>query len=407
MEILPHLQRRGREIAENIVAIRRDLHAHPELAYEEVRTSGKVVDFLEAEGIPYEKNIAETGVVGMIEGNSDGPVIALRGDMDALPITETNEVEYKSQNEGKMHACGHDVHTSSLLGAATLLNEIKDRLPGRIKLIFQPSEEKIPSGAQRMIKEGVLKNPSIEAITGQHVDTKIPVGKVGIKAGRYMASADELHMTIKGVGGHAAHPYECKDPIVAMAHMITALQTIVSRSNDPRLPSVLSFGDVRAFGATNIIPEAVNIQGTFRTYDEDWRFRAHEQIRSIAHGVIEGLGLELDLEIKVGYPVLHNDEALTATTEQAIREFMGDENVINLDLWPAAEDFAYYTHEVPGCFYRLGIRNEEQGIVHGLHTPRFNVDETALQHSTALMAWVAVRQLHAKAKAQQPAAVPA
>ncbi len=407
MEILPHLQRRGREIADEIVAIRRDLHAHPELAFEETRTAGKVIDFLEAEGILYESGVAITGVVAMIEGNPDGPVIALRGDMDALPIQEANDVDYKSNNSGKMHACGHDVHTSSLLGVARLLNEIKDHLPGRIKLIFQPSEEKIPGGASVMIKEGVLQNPDVQAITGQHVDTKIPVGKIGIKSGRYMASADEIHMTIKGVGGHAAHPYECKDPIVAMAQMITALQTVVSRSADPRVPSVLSFGDVRAFGATNIIPEEVKLMGTFRTYDEDWRFRAHDQIRSIAHGIIEGLGLSLDLEIKVGYPVLHNDEELTATTEQAIREFMGDENVINLDLWPAAEDFAYYTHEVPGCFYRLGIRNEERGIIHGLHTPRFNIDESALQHSTALMAWVAVRQLHAKAKEQEPIALPA
>ena len=276
-----------------------------------------------------------------------------------------------------------------------------------MKLIFQPSEEKAPGGASVMIKEGVLNNPDVTGIVGQHVDTKLPVGKVGIKGGKFMASADEIHMTIKGKGGHAAHPYECKDPITAMAHMITAMQTVVSRSADPRIPSVLSFGDVRAFGATNIIPGEVKLMGTFRTYDEDWRYRAHDQIRSIAHGVIEGLGLELDLEIKVGYPVLHNDEALSETVEQALREFMGDENVVKLDLWPAAEDFAYYTHEAPGCFYRLGIRNEDKGITHGLHTPQFNIDEAALVHSPALMAWIAVRQLQHKSQQETPIAVPA
>ena len=292
-----------------------------------------------------------------------------------------------------MHACGHDVHTSSLLGTAAILNSLKSEFGGTIKLMFQPGEELLPGGASIMIKEGALENPKPSAVIGQHVMPLIEVGKVGIRSGKYMASSDELYITIKGKGGHGAQPQQNVDPVVIMAHTITALQQIVSRNADPRIPSVLSFGKVIAEGATNVIPNEVLIQGTFRTLDEDWRKEAHIKMKKMAESIAEGMGGSCDFNIVNGYPFLVNEEKLTAQVRQCMVEYLGEENVIDLDIWMAAEDFAYYSQAANASFYRLGTRNTEKGITSSVHTPTFDIDENALQLSTGLMAYSAIKQL--------------
>ncbi|MDX2061523.1 MAG: M20 family metallopeptidase [Bacteroidia bacterium] len=376
------------------VATRRDLHRHPELAFEEVRTAAQVAARLAALGIAHTTGVAKTGVVGFIEGTGGpGPTLALRADMDALPILEQATHDYASLHPGKMHACGHDAHTASLLGTAEILQQLRGELRGRIQLIFQPSEEKSPGGARVMIEEGVLSGPGTQAILGQHVMPLLPAGTVGIRPGLYMASTDELYITLYGKGGHGAQPHTTVDPVAIMAQVITALQQVISRKNDPRRPSVLTIGRVIAEGATNVIPEKVELQGTFRAFDETWRAAAHGHIRQIITGITESLGGRAEVTIVEGYPVLVNDEALTSRVKNHLQAYVGPENVVDLDLWTAAEDFAFYTHQIPGCFYRLGTRNEARGIVHGLHTPQFDIDEEALRLSTGLMAYLAIETL--------------
>ncbi|HCB47861.1 MAG TPA: amidohydrolase [Algoriphagus sp.] len=379
---------------EEVIQNRRHLHSHPELSYQEYETAKFVKSKLEEIGIESLEQKATTGWTALIKGkNPDKKVIALRADMDALPIIEGNEVPYKSQNPGVMHACGHDAHTASLLGAAKILNEVKDQFEGTIKLIFQPGEEVAPGGASYMIKDGALNNPRPNGIIGQHVMPFIPAGKVGFRQGIYMASADELYVTVKGKGGHGAMPETLIDPVLIASHMIVALQQVISRAASPKIPSVLSFGRVEALGATNVIPNEVKIQGTFRTLNEEWRAKAHQKMLQIAKGIVEGMGGEVDFEIRKGYPFLQNDPELTARATDAAKEYLGEENVIDLDIWMAAEDFAYYSQEIDGCFYRLGTRNEDKGIVSGVHTPTFDIEEDALEIGAGLMAWLAVAEL--------------
>jgi amidohydrolase len=377
-----------------IISNRRHLHAHPELSFNEFKTVAFVEEKLRSFGITKLERKAETGIVALIEGkNPTLKTIALRGDMDALPIIEENEVPYKSTNPGVMHACGHDVHTASLLGAAKILNQIKETFEGTVKLIFQPGEELIPGGASLMIKDKALENPRPSGIIGQHVMPLVPVGKVGFRKGMYMASADELYITVKGKGGHGAMPETLVDPVLIASHMIVALQQVVSRNASPKIPSVLSFGRVEALGATNIIPNEVKIQGTFRTLNEEWRAKAHKHMVSIARGIVEGMGGELDFEVRKGYPFLKNAEELTSRAQLAAIDYLGEENVEDLDIWMAAEDFSYYTQEIDGCFYRLGTRNEAKGIISGVHTPTFDIDEDALEIGAGLMAFIAVKEL--------------
>ncbi|WP_422355162.1 M20 metallopeptidase family protein [Roseivirga pacifica] len=379
---------------ESIVAIRRHIHAHPELSFEEHETAKYVAEQLRKLGIEPTEGVADTGITALIKGkNPDTKVVALRGDMDALPIQEENDVPYKSTNDGVMHACGHDVHTACLLGAATILNELKDEFEGTIKLVFQPGEEKNPGGASLMIKAGALENPRPAAMLGQHVLPYIPTGKLGFRSGKYMASADEVYLTVKGQGGHAALPDKAIDPIVIAAQIITALQTVISRNADPKMPTVLTFGAIHGGSAQNIIPNEVKIAGTFRALDEDWRFKAHDLITKLATSVAEGMGGSCDVNIDVGYPFLHNDEDTTAIARVAACEYIGEENIVDLDLWLGAEDFAYYSHEVPACFYRLGTGNEAKETTFGAHTPRFNVDEDAIELGIGFMAWNALKQL--------------
>ena len=392
--LLQQVKELSNQISSQTIQRRRHLHAHPELSFQEVETQKYVKQQLQEMGLEC-KEIADTGLIVLIEGkNPSKKVVALRADMDALPIIETNDVPYKSQNPGVMHACGHDVHTSSLLGSAQILNQIKDQFEGTIKLLFQPAEEKAPGGASIMIKEGALENPKPAGILGQHVATNIPVGKIGFREGMYMASTDELYLTVKGKGGHGAMPDLCIDPIVIASHIIVAMQQIISRNKNPRLPSVLTFGKIEGLGATNVIPNEVKIQGTFRAMDEEWRAEGLAKMKKLAEGMAESMGGSCEFEVLKGYPFLQNNPELTRRMKSAAIEFMGEENVIDLDIWMAGEDFAFYTHHVDACFYRLGIRNEEKGIVNGVHTPNFDIDETALQHGPGLMAWLALSELN-------------
>jgi len=398
MELKEKIKQLAQKYHQEVIEIRRHLHQFPELSYQEVKTGKFIAEKLKEYNIPHEHGWAENGVVALIKGkNPEKKTIALRGDIDALPILEANEVSYKSKNQGVMHACGHDVHTSSLLGTASILQNLRQHFSGTIKLLFQPSEERVPGGASLMIKDGALKAPDVKAIFGQHVMPYFDTGKIGVRSGMYMASADEIYLTVKGKGGHAAHPAYFVDPVMITAQMLVSMQQVVSRS-DPRIPSVLSFGRIIAEGATNIIPDTVEVHGTLRAMDETWRKKALQQIRDIAHNTAKMYGGEVEVDIRLGYPMLYNDEALTNRARTYIADYVGEENIIDMDLWMAAEDFAWYTQEVPGCFYRLGTRNEARGIVHGLHTPRFDIDEEALRTSTGLMAWIALNQLEEASK---------
>ena len=387
--LLQKIKQLAAEYAPESIAIRRHIHANPELSYQEFNTSQLVQDKLTAIGIPFEIK-ATTGVVGLIKGrNPDSRIIALRADMDALPIDEENDVPYKSKNQGVMHACGHDVHTTVLLGAAKILNEIKDDFEGTIKLIFQPGEERNPGGASYMIKEGVLDNPRPQGIIALHVNPSLEAGKLSFRKGRVMASADEIYITIRSKGGHAAAPHLTADTILIASQMIVSLQQIISRNCNPLSPSVLSICSIQGGHTTNVIPSEVKMMGTFRAMDEAWRFKAHELMTKQAVGLVEAMGAEIDFRVDIGYPTVDNDPAFTEAAWQQADVYMGKEKVEETEVRMGAEDFGYYTQIVPGCFYRLGVRNEAQGIVHNVHTPKFNIDESVIETGIGVMAWLA------------------
>lgn len=378
----------AKELAPEYIAIRHHLHANPELSYKEFETAAFIRSKLDGMGIPYEVK-ATTGVIGLIEGKNPGSrIVALRADIDALPIQEENDVDYKSTNDGVMHACGHDVHSSCLLGAARILQLTRDEWEGTVKLIFQPGEEKNPGGASLLIKEDVLLNPAPEAIFGLHVHPGLPVGKLSFRAGKVMASADELYLTVKGKGGHAAAPHLCIDPILIASHLIIALQQVISRNNNPHNPSVLSITAFNGGTTTNVVPNEVKLKGTFRAMDEDWRFQAHELIRTISNNLVKSMGGELDFVIDVGYPSVYNNESLHQVALAKANEFMGAGNVEETEKRMGAEDFGYYSQLIPGCFYRLGVMNEAKGITAGVHTPKFNIDESAIEIGMGMMAFL-------------------
>ena len=397
MKITPEkIQSLAKSSYAEVVGIRRHLHMHPELSFNEVETATFIADKLKSIGIPFREQVAGTGIVALIEGRNPGrKVVALRADMDALPIEEAGDAPYKSTRPGIMHACGHDAHTASLLGAAAILNEMRGGFEGTIKLLFQPGEEKLPGGASMMIREGALKSPDVDCVIGQHVMPHIPTGKVGFRSGVYMASTDELYLKVKGKGGHGAMPHLNTDPVLIASHLIVAMQQIVSRAANPTLPSVLSFGKVIANGATNVIPDSVWIEGTFRTLSETWRMDAHRRMLDLAHQLVSSMGGQLEFEIRKGYPVLVNDEKLTASARKNAAAYLGEENVLDLDIWMAAEDFAYYSHEKKACFYRLGTRNEARGITSSVHTPTFDIDEESLKTGCGLLSWLALCELGA------------
>ncbi len=375
-----------------LVSIRRHLHQYPELSFQEYKTADFIAEKLTALNIPFQRGIAGTGIVAIIEGNnSESKCIALRADMDALPILEKNNTDYKSLNEGVMHACGHDVHTTCLLGAASILNQIKDKLEGTVKLIFQPGEEKAPGGASLMINEGVLENPKPNAIIGLHVFPELPVGYFGFKKGKYMASADEIYITIKGKGGHAALPQNCIDPIAISATVISALQQIVARKSHPLTPTVLTFGKISGGTATNIIPDEVEIWGTLRTFDEEWRQEAIRLIKEITQNIAQANGAEAIVDIPQGYPFLLNDEQLTEQVIENAQEYAGKDFVTDLPKRMTAEDFSFYTQEIPGCFFRLGTNTNHQQYTIPVHNAHFDIDESALSFGAGMMAWLAYK----------------
>lgn len=378
----------AKKYAPEFIEIRHHLHAHPELSYQEYETSKFVQNKLKEFGIPFEVK-ATTGVVGLIKGkNPDKRIIALRADMDALPIKEENDVPYKSKNEGVMHACGHDVHTTCLLGAAKILQELKNEWEGTVKLIFQPGEEKNPGGASLMIKDGVLENPKPQGILALHVHTMMDTGKLSFRGGQVMASADEIYITVKGKGGHAASPHLTVDPILISSHLIIALQQLISRNNNPFNPSVLSITSFNGGNTTNVIPNEVKMMGTFRAMDETWRFKAHDLIKKLCTDLVSSMGGTVDLHIDVGYPSVLNNEQLTATAMKKASEYLGADNVSETELRMGAEDFGYYAQQVPACFYRLGTMNAAKGITAGVHTPVFNIDENAIEIGMGMMAWL-------------------
>jgi amidohydrolase len=383
----------ARRYAPQMIEIRRHLHRHPELSYQEFATSEFIQGQLRKTGIPFKPGIVKTGIAAWIEGNKEGKTIALRADMDALPVTEKNDLAFKSVNEGVMHACGHDLHMASLLGASRILHDFRDDIQGKIWLIFQPAEEKLPGGANLMLQEGVFGNVLPSLIIGQHVMPLLETGKVGYKPGPYMASTDEIYLTVEGRGGHAAMPWQITDPVLIAAHIIVALQQIVSRHGNPAVPSVLSFGRLEAKGATNVIPSEVKIEGTFRTMNEAWRKQAHEKISQIAQSIAEGMGGKCLVRIEHGYPVLFNHEASTLKAASFSRELLGNDHVEDLELRMTAEDFAYFAEKIPGVFYRFGITDPGGQCNSPLHSPTFMADEQAIETAMANMAYLALRFL--------------
>ena len=377
-----------------VLEIRRHLHMHPELSKQEVRTAEYISGLLEKWDIPFRSGIAGHGILGKMSfGGNSSKVVALRADMDALPIQEINDVPYRSQNPGVMHACGHDVHMASLLGTARILQELKEELRGTVKLLFQPSEEQYPGGALGMIQAGVLENPRPDIIIGQHVYPELEAGKTGMRPGFYMASTDEIFITVKGRGGHAATPHRVVDPVLVIAHIVVALQQIVSRNANPTTPSVISFGRVQAEGQTNIIPDEAKLEGIMRTFDEQWREEMKERITSLSTSIAKGMGAQCEVLINKGYPAVCNDPDATARVRKHAEEYLGPGNVASLEQRMTAEDFSYYQQHVPGVFYRLGIMNAEKGITSNLHTSTFDVDETSLLTGMGTMSWIAIREL--------------
>lgn len=381
----------SKSINAEIKDIRAHLHSNPELSFVEVETSKFIQNYLKKIGIPYKSGFAKTGIVGKIEGkNPNKKVIALRSDMDALPITENPQNKYCSINNGVMHACGHDLHMASLLGTAKILSEFKDEWEGTVLLIFQPGEELLPGGAKLMMEEGALQ-PEPEWILGQHVLPDMPAGTIGFRSGMYMASGDEIYLNIKGKGGHAAMPHKCTDNVLIASHIIVALQQIVSRNCDARIPTVLSFGKMIANGATNIIPEEVKIEGTFRTMNEEWRAKAKQLITNIAKSTASGMGAECEVEIRHGYPFLVNDEDLTHEAKKNAIDILGDDKVVNMDIRMTTEDFGFYSQKYPVTFYRFGVKSDKNG---SLHTSNFEANDDSLETSMNTMAWLAISHLN-------------
>lgn len=394
MSLLDQIKKLSLDYAADVISIRRHLHAHPELSYQEYETAKLVFEKLSGFGLTPIQGVAETGLTVLIEGkNPSKKCVALRADMDALPILEANDVPYKSTKHGVMHACGHDVHTSSLLGTARILSDLRNSFEGTVKLIFQPGEEKNPGGASLMIKAGALENPKPASIIGQHVMPLVPVGKVGFREGMYMASSDEIYLTVIGKGGHGAAPELAIDPVVIASHIIIGLQQIISRNASPKQPTVLTFGKIIANGATNIIPDEVKISGTFRALNETWRKEGLEKIKKMAEGIAESMGGKCEVSISHGYPYLENNPELTRRIRKAAEEYVGKENVVDIDLTLGSEDFAYYSHVVPASFYRLGTGNAAKGITAYVHSPHFDIDEDALKLGPGLMAWMAIQEL--------------
>jgi amidohydrolase len=393
MNIIDRIKSSAKEGKDRCITWRRHLHAHPELSFHEVETSSYIAQQLHSLGFDSVTTIGDTGVFVTLEGKEKGRTILLRADIDALPIQEHSSASYQSTVPGVMHACGHDSHTAMLLLATQILKELRNEWKGTIKILFQPAEEVIPGGALKMMAGGILENPNVERAIGQHVFPALPIGKVGIRPGKFMASSDNFFITIHGKGGHAAMPETLVDPVVIAGHVIVSLQQLVSRNRSPKMPSVLSIGRVSAQGSNNVIPDEVTLDGTFRTMDNAWRERALLLMAKLVTDLCEAMGATSTVDIVRGYPHLHNDEQMAAEIKKSMEEFVGADNVVDMDIWMAAEDFAHYSHRVPSVFYVVGVGNELKKTTSGLHTPTFDIDEDVLPLGAGLMAWLAMKQL--------------
>lgn len=386
---------------DKLLSIRRHLHQHPELSFEEVNTSLYIQEQLRSAGIPFTTGHVKTGIIALIEGKqSSKKTLLLRADMDALPIQEKNEVDYRSKHQGVMHACGHDVHSSIALGAAFILQELKNEFQGTVKIMFQPGEEVLPGGAALMIKDGVLQNPKVDKAIALHVFPEMEAGKVGFRKGMYMASTDELYITVNGKGGHAAMPERYTNPLIAASAILLEIQNTFMQKGALRgtrgenVPTVVAFGKMEAKGATNVIPDKVELAGTFRTMNEAWRADFHQSLKTLVSAKAKEYGCNAELRVEKGYPYLVNDPDFTEKCMKAANAFLGSACVEELPLRMTAEDFAFISQEVPSCFYRLGTGNAAKGITSGVHTATFNIDESALQTGAGLMAWLAVSELN-------------
>ena len=381
-------------IFEKIISWRENIHSNPELSFKEFKTSNFIIDTLKKIGVNDIKKIGSTGLVALIRGKKPNrKCIAIRAELDALPIIEDNLIEYKSKNNGVMHACGHDVHMSCLLGTAYVLNELKLFFSGTVKLIFQPGEELLPGGASIMIKNGILSNPKIDEIYALHVFPSLEVGKVGLRSGIYMSACDELFLKVIGKGGHAALPNQYINPINIISELLIELQKFVHKlSNNSKY--IFVFGKIFSEGSTNIIPSEVNAMGTLRTLDEKWRNELHNKIKSFVKNFLKSKNAEGEIIIKKGYPVLINDEKLTQNSINLFKKIIGNENVVKIPIRMTSDDFSYYCHRVPSCYFRIGVRNEKKGIIHGVHNSRFNIDNDALKVGTKLMSNLVFKSLN-------------
>ncbi|MDM1294120.1 amidohydrolase [Sphingobacterium sp. N143] len=396
-QLLKEIDSEIEQIFPYLVEMRRHIHRHPELSFQEYKTSAYIQDQLSRMAISFDV-VAKTGVVAIIQGEKQASdhIVVLRADIDALPINEQNEVDYKSVYGGIMHACGHDFHTANLLGVASILNKHKAAFAGKVILLFQPAEEKIPGGALQILESGILASfgGEIKAVLGLHVSPRVALGKIGLRSGRFMASSDEFYITVKGQGGHAAEPHQAVDPIMIAAQLLTTLQQVISRKANPAIPSVLTFGRFIGDGAANVIPDEVKLAGTFRTMDEVWRKEALATVEEIAHALPIALGATVEMEIKHGYPALYNDPNLTQAVKCILQETMGNEVPQDLEIWMAAEDFAYYSYRYPSLFMLVGTNNDDQSTQFGLHNPQFNLDEKAFGTAVSAMVNTAMALLN-------------
>ena len=374
---------------DEVIEVRRYIHQYPELSYNEHNTSRYIAQKLAGWGIE-SKVVAETGLIASISGKSDGPEIVLRADIDALPIQEQTELRYASSNPEIMHACGHDVHAACVLGASLILKEMKDDLKGQVRLLFQPGEEVLPGGASKVLASGILDHPAPDFVIAQHVFPELPAGQVGFREGQYMASTDEIYIEVTGTGGHGGMPHKLIDPVLIASHLVVNLQQIVSRKSPPEIPTVLSFGKFDAPGATNVIPQKVWLEGTFRTLDEKWRAEAQDEIKKSVRGIVEAMGGQSKVKIISGYPSLINNVEVTRKLTGFAQKFLGDSRVVELPLRMTGEDFARYSQKYPSVFYRLGTGFPGRKN-YSVHHPKFEVNEEAIRTGMELLAYLCLR----------------
>jgi amidohydrolase len=390
---LPALQREIDELLPGVIADRRYLHQHPELGFQEHETARFIAERLRAIGVDEVRTgVGKTGVVGILRGGKPGKVVALRADMDALPVTEENDVDYKSQNAGVMHACGHDAHVSMLLGVARVLASRRDEIPGTVKFIFQPAEEGL-GGAKAMIADGALEDPKVDGIFGLHIWQEAPVGVVEVRDTVAMVAGDGFKMTVTGKGGHGALPHTTVDPIMVGAQIVTALQTVIARSTDPTIPGVVTVGAFHAGLASNVIPSTAELRGTIRTVTEDQREMTHRRVREISEGIAAAMRAEIDTEILFGVPATVNTPAMAQIVREVATDLVGAANVHEGPIKAASEDMSHFLNLVPGCYYFVGSRNESKGLVWGHHHARFDIDEESMAIGISTLAGSALRFL--------------